>query len=292
MTRRIDVPSPTVPTVAPRVCDGRLTLTTALAVTTADVTGAGTLYFTPFRGNLIGLYGGGLWKLYVLPELSLSLTLTSGKNYDVFVYNNAGVLTLELSAAWTNDTTRADAIALQDGVYVKSGTTSRRLVGTIRASGTNTTEDSAAKRYVFNAQNRMPRDLLTIDTTDTWSYTTATWRQANANTANKVEVLIGLQEEKVEVDVFAMAQVNLNNAALAYVGVGVDSTTVPSGLRQNAYNNAALAAMALNAHYGGFPGLGYHALNWLEKGADIACLFYGDNGAIGTQCGITGTVWA
>ena len=116
------------------ICGGRLTLTSGTPVTTADVTGAGTLYYTPYVNGQIALYdGSSTWTVYTFTERSLALTVTSGKNYDVFAYNNSGTVTLELSAAWTNDTTRADALTTQNGVTVKSGATTRRWLGTIRA---------------------------------------------------------------------------------------------------------------------------------------------------------------
>jgi len=142
------------------VCQGRLTVESGVAVSTSDQTGKSNLYFTPYRGNKVALYDGSRWKLYAFSEVSLSLTsLTSGKNYDVFLYDNSGTLTLELSAAWTNNTTRADALSTQDGVTVKSGAATRRWLGTIRTTGATTTEDSATKRFVANAYNWQPRPV-------------------------------------------------------------------------------------------------------------------------------------
>src|SRR5262245_45446838 len=141
------------------ICEGRLTLTSGAAVTTSDVTGAGTLYFTPFGGSRVALYDGARWRLHSFSERSLGLTLTSGKNYDVFLYDNAGTLTLELSSAWTNDTTRATALATQNGICVKSGAPTRRYLGTLRASGSNVTEDSLSKRFLWNYGHRCLRLL-------------------------------------------------------------------------------------------------------------------------------------
>src|ERR1051325_5536196 len=81
----------------------RLTLTTAVPVTTSDVTGAGTIYLTPYKGNQIWLYDGSAqWNLFNLTEISLALTLTSGKPYDIFCFDSSGTPTLE-SLVWTND---------------------------------------------------------------------------------------------------------------------------------------------------------------------------------------------
>lgn len=81
------------------LCTGRLTLTSGVPVTTSDVTGS-TLYFTPYNGNLISLYASTFWKSFPLTQLSLNIVaLTSNTLYDVFVYDNAGTLTLE-AVAW------------------------------------------------------------------------------------------------------------------------------------------------------------------------------------------------
>ena len=48
-----------VSAMQPQTLNGfRLTLTTATPVTTSDVTGATTLYLTPYSHNCIGLYDG------------------------------------------------------------------------------------------------------------------------------------------------------------------------------------------------------------------------------------------
>jgi len=267
-------------TVDPGLCEGRLTLTTAVPVTTADVTAAGTIYFTPYKGSRIAIYNGSAWVDFTFTERSLALTATSGKNYDVFIYNNSGTLTLELSQAWTNDTTRADAIVLQDGVYVKSGTTTRRYLGTFRASDTNKTEDSVLKRYVWNYCNRVERSMKVVEATDSWTYNSATWRQANANTANKVEMVRGLNEDMVNAIVYNVTTVGVA-AAWVCNGVGLDATNSNSAhlMGTVAY---ATTSVPNAAYYQGYPGLGYHYLAWVESipGAATQTL-YGDGGAPG-----------
>ena len=216
------------------VCNGRLTLTSGTAVTTADVTAAGTLYFTPYKGNRIGTYSGTAWTVAAFTEKSLALTLTSGKPYDIFIVDS----TLALEAlVWTNGTTRATALTLQDGVLVKSGATTRRYLGTIYASGSNTTEDSDAKRFVWNMYNQKIRTLRSpTETTDNWSYTTATLRQANANTANKAEWVRGLDEDLVSLDVICVAyNTSANNIVVVNIGVGSTSTAA-TGFRNALMN--------------------------------------------------------
>jgi len=268
---------------------GRLTLTTATAITTSDVTAAGTLYYTPYIHNIIGLYDGtSVWNYHTFTERSLSLTLTSGKNYDVFLYNNSGTLTLELSAAWTNDTTRADALTTQDGVTVKSGATTRRWLGTIRASGANTTEDSKAKRFVWNAYNRVARPILYQEATNSWTYNSATVRAWNNNTTPMIEIVVGNYEP-----VTVLAIIQVYNAAFQQVviGVGVSSTTTNSA--------KVFGGNPDNGKYGQAQGYleeylapGYSYLQALEANQAAGnTTFYGDGGAATVlQFGMTGAL--
>ncbi len=277
------------------VCEGRLTLESGVPVSTTDQTSKTTIYFTPYNGNRIALYDGSGWSVSSFTELTLSLgTLTSDKNYDVFVYNNAGTLTLVLSAAWTNNTTRADALALQNGVYVKSGTPTQRHLGTIRTTSTTTTEDSGGgsttqvggKRFLWNRYNQARRGLSVIDTTDSWSYTTDTIRQANAASGNKIEYVSGDAATQIHAVVCGIVNVASNSLA-AKVGVGLDSTTTFNGLRQTAYNLSSSGIfLSPTGTYEGTPGLGYHYLSWNERGADGSCTFVGDNAGDGSQSGI------
>lgn len=134
---------------------------------------SGTLYFTPYVGNWIGLYDGTRWKVHSFTERSLTLVgLTSGTPYDVFIYDNAGTLTLELSAAWADDNTRTDALATQDGILVKSGAPTRRWLGIIYPIGTNRADDSERSRHLLNGYNQVPRSV----------YICPSYRDDNAST--------------------------------------------------------------------------------------------------------------
>lgn len=279
-----------------RVVDGRLTLTSLTPVTTADVTGATTIYFTPYKGNSIALYTGTNWKMYQFSEISLALgTLTNALPYDVFIYDNAGTLTLEFTA-WTNDTTRATALVLQNGVYVKTGATTRRYLGTFRTTSTTTTEDSyggahqaGGKRFLWNAYNRVQRHIGVIDTTDNWSYTTATFRQANGNAGNQVACVIGLSEDLVS----AMARSGYaNNSVTAAFsnGIGIDSVNTNSALVLGGAILATGYAIA-PAEYKGYLSVGYHYIAWLEISQATGTTFWiGDTGVTYVQAGMLVTI--
>ncbi len=289
-------------TVVVSTFNARLTTESGVPVSSTDRTAQSTIYLTPYLGNQIALYDGAAWAYFSLTEISLALSgLTSGKNYDVFVYDNAGTRTLELSAAWTTDTARADALALQDGVYVKSGATTRRHAGTIRTTGTTTTEDSGGitgttqvggKRFVWNRYNQAPRQLNVIDTTDTWSYTTDTIRQANGTAGNKAEWVTGDVATLVTAEVRVNWQGTSNSARGAKVGIGVDSTAAFSGLvGLGIITSVATAIVHMTGAYRGQPGLGYHFAAWCEKGADGTSVFYGDDGGDSSQSGMSVMLW-
>lgn len=144
---------------------GRLTLTSGTPVTTSDVTGATNIYYTPYVSNVISLWTGYRWQPIEFSEYTLALgTLTSGKPYDVFAYLNSGALACEV-LVWTDDTTRATAITIQDGRYCKSGAKDRLYLGTFYTTATTTTEDSAEKRYLFNGYNRVQKNTFSPEGT-------------------------------------------------------------------------------------------------------------------------------
>lgn len=277
--------------VLPSTFEARLTLESGVAISTTDQTAKTTVYLTPHKGNVIALYdGASTWTGYALTEISLSLSgYTADTNYDIFVYDNAGTPTLE-SVAWTNATTRATALTLQNGVRVKSGATTRRYAGTIRTTAsTGQCEDSVGSRYVWNNYHRVMRKLKVTDTTNSWTYASTTWRRWNNSTANRVNVVIGVNEELIEIDFRALAQ-NSSNAVFS-VGIGLDSTSSNSADLFPA--NSSTQGTPLSAKYFGYVGIGYHYLQLLESGNTLGTTtFYGDGGSTVIQSGAVGAVYA
>lgn len=270
------------------VQDFRLTLTSGSPIVVADVIGAATIYASPYRGKSISLYDGTNWVVRQSAEFSIALgTITSGRPYDVFCYYNAGVPTLEI-LAWTNTTTRATALTKQDGIYVKTGATSRRYLGTFYTTSTTTTEDSEANRYLFNYYHQVERIQSVVDTTDSWSYTTATWRQARGSATNQFNAIIGIAETLVEIDVHG-AFTNAAGAGAVGVGVGINSTTVNSAKIFGGNQQLSSAGANIDAKYRGYPAVGLNTFAWLEISvAGGTTTFYGDSGTTLMQTGMVG----
>lgn len=284
----------------------RLTLTQGTPITTADVTGATSIYAEPYNGAVVPLFRDAAGKYPAIRKLSAStLSLALGTlasatiPNDVFAYDNAGAVGLE-KLAWTNATTRATAVDLVNGRYYKNGDYSRLLVGGFYPTATTTTQDSAGgvttqvggKRFLWNAFNRVTRAIKVIDTTGTWSYTTNTVRQANAASGNKVEYFCGIAEDNVFADVRGSISVDSNTAVAAKVGLGVDATNAFSGVSSSAFNFGLSALYAaFSGLYGGIPGLGYHYIAWCEVGASNGnSIFVGNNA--GEQSGLIAQVRA
>lgn len=262
---------------------GRITLESGVPVSTSNQTSKSTIYYTPYAHDWVRLYDGTRPKLYQFTECSLALSgLTSGKNYDVFLYDNSGTLTLELSAAWTNDTTRADALAWQAGVgYVKSGTATRLWLGTIRTTGTTTTEQSFAttdapvKQFVWNAYNRVTASVLCLDSTDSWTYTTATWRQKRGSANNQIEVVSGLA---------GASAASLRNTTFSTnsagntrrISIGMNSTSAIDSYATSAGTQVSSGTVAFLSRSAG---LGYSYFSALEWSVAIGTsTFFGDAG--------------
>lgn len=299
-TSLIVTPNPPPPlTVDNGICDFRLTLTTALPVTTADVTAATTIFCTPMRGNRIALFSSaGAPAILTSAEFSIAVPATTATVYDIFAFNNSGVATLEL-LAWTNDTTRATAVVLTTtGTYTKSGDLTRRYLGSFRTTAVSgQTEDSGAKRDLWNYYNRVPRPFVKPSADTTWNYTTATVRQANASTANQVEAVIGIAE--VPINLWLTAFVNNANNVAVQIGIGEDSTSTIStssiGGGGVTSTGAVFPGQNLSAQFVKYPAVGRHVYSWNEWSAvGGVSAWYGtpssQSGLTGTANGISGWI--
>ena len=273
---------------------GRCTLTSATPVPTADVTAATTLYYALYSGNQITLYDGSTrWVQRAFTELSIAVPSTTNTMYDVFVDYTAGVPVLE-AVTWTNDSTRATDLALQNGVYVQTSDTDSLYVCSVRTTGVSgQTEDSFARRLLWNYYNRVDLPMRVLEATDTWAYTTATMRQANGNAANQLDFVIGVAE--VTLEATAMSIVSNSTASTTVVtAIGLDSTSAAAAGSSIGYrgvgpaNNNVLVTAFLRTR----PAIGRHIATWLEYSEAIGTTTWrGDNGTpLITQSGIMGSI--
>lgn len=264
------------------IVQGRITPTSGVPVTNAATTGNGTIYFTPYKGNYVSVYYRNAWRLMRFTEISLALSGTAANStYDVFVYRgNLGTLTLELSAAWSTLFARTDALTLLDGVYVKNSDNTRRYLGTIRTVAANQYSDSEVLRGIWNYYNRTQRYMRWFETNNTWKYGTATWRQAQADTANDMSFVIGIREVLAHVRI-KTNNVSSNNTAKDF-SVGVGMNTITSSVAQLMGSSGDPGNQSPSqawAEWMDYPAAGYNTASWIENGiSGNNVTSWGDNG--------------
>jgi hypothetical protein len=296
---------------------GRLTLASGTPVMTASQASATTIYYTPYNGNQIPLYDGtSSFAATPFGELTNNTTQSStgsagpaavaaNKNYDLFVWSNAGVATLTRGAAWNSDTLRSatteNNLTRVNGVWVNlnaiaNGPAANRgtYVGTVRSDGSSqinwvfgavAANGTAALLGVWNMYNRVRVRGFIGDTTDTWNYTTATWRAANASNTMRVSYVKGMQEDYTWANYTAMA--SNASGAQTFVGIGFDSTSAVSGRVICGLAQAGATNLAGSGEYAD-NSLGFHFLQAIEQSqANGTTSWTGDNAGAVIQSGLT-----
>lgn len=260
---RVDNPSSGVADVyldLPGIAGGRLTTESGVPVSADNRISQQTIYYTRHIHDKIALYDGTRWKKHTFAELSLALTiLTVNKNYDVFVWNDSGTLRLQLSSAWTNDTTRGDALIRQNGVWVNQfsiGPMSARRgthVGIIRISvfnpfnNTSFTEDAEGQRFVVNRYHRLARRVFLApgavdnDAVSSYSFSSLTWAEASGGTSTAAYLASG--EDLACFHLHGLAEAAAGETI--YLGIG-DNTTASAFAEQRAAQTEGLLRASLS----------------------------------------------
>jgi len=292
---------------------GRLTLETGVGVPTTNQSGKTTVYYTPFRHNRAQVYDGTRWVWRSFSELSQATTdnlkspaaVANNSNYDMFLWLDGALLRCTRGPSWSSDTARGTGAGTTEleffegrwvnKVAITAGPAARRgvYVGSIRSDGSAQINDTLAKRHVWNTYHRVLRSLSVVDTTNTWAYTTATFRQANASAANQLDLLIGLSEDVVVSTVRALVYNDSAGVTMA-AGIGLDSTSANAAQVIAAGESPANGVkVCATAEYIGFPGIGRHTLVWLELSeATGNTAWVGDENLAYAQSGITARVMA
>lgn len=284
---------------------GRITLSSATPVMTSDVSNSTSIYYTPYVHDKIQIYDGTNWTVTTFTELTNTTTdntknpaaVGANSNYDLFVWNDSGTLRLGRGPAWTSDTARGtgagttelervngiwmNKIAITNGPAAQRGT----YVGTVRSDGSSTIDwelggvganGVPAFLYVWNQYNRVSIAARVADSTDSWNYTTNTFRPYNNSTGNRISFVCGAAEDSASAYAFALAG---NSTAVGLItAVGVDSTSAFSGFPGRIISTSA--ASGILGIYTGIPGLGHHYLQHLEySGTGGTTTWYGDSGS-------------
>lgn len=194
---------------------GYLTLQSSLPVLASDFSSATSIFYALDQGNLVPIYNGSSFSPTVFTELTLSLASAHLVNtiYDVFVFSNAGVLTLVTGPAWTASTVgsgnrgagaAATGLSRVNGVLVnevqiagRNGASTYTIaanmatyIGSIHIDGVagqvscHRSAGQNRKWGVWNAYNRKKIILKCTDPTATWNYNSTTVRASNGAPAS------------------------------------------------------------------------------------------------------------
>jgi hypothetical protein len=290
---------------SPLTPQGRLTFLSGTPVMTGDVNGGTTVYYTPYVGQWVSIWNGSAWLVVDSGgELSQALTDTTKSPaaaaaysiYDMFIWSDGGTIRCTRGPAWASSTIRALPLQRMAGLLTNSGDIVNgpranfgTYVGTILTDGAALVTflnggaavgGSQAWISLWNMYNRIFWQGAVIDTTTSWVYSTAAWRPANGSNYNRVTYVSGMPEDPIDARyVCEVLTANSAATALGYVGVGVDSTTTPTGLNTgmgsssgNTMNIFAPALAASNAS----PGIGRHFIQALENSPQSQPMtFYG-----------------
>lgn len=309
------------PTAPPTTPQGRLTLVSDTPVMTSSQSAATTIYYSPYSGNQV-LINGGAGSMLSVPFTELSNITTNSStgnagpaavaansNYDLFVWLDDGTVRLTRGPAWSSDTARGtgagttelqrvvgiwtNKAAITNGPGVNLGV----YLGTVRSNGSSQIDfiyggigsgGTAASLGVWNTYNRVDVRGLVGDSTNSWTYSTATWRAANNSANMRVSFVVGLQEDFFQADYSVIT--TCPNGADHAAAIGYDSTTAMSG---RAIHSLVLPG-GVGQPWGTFNAqpLGFHYMQAIEQdtsGAASGTLtWYGTNGSAGVyQNGLT-----
>ncbi|MHC4690756.1 MAG: hypothetical protein ACYS5F_14150 [Planctomycetota bacterium] len=243
------------------VAEGRLTVQSGEPIPTGSFSSATTIYYAPYVGDRLALYDGADWGLYSFTEKSLPLTgFSTGTPYDIFGFITGSSVGLE-AVAWSNPTTRATAITRQNGIFVKSGTSTRRYLGTVHINNAGgQTDDTETKRFVWNYYNRVLRKME-INSTASHDYSGGAFRPWNNDTSLRLEIIVGVQEDSASVTIWG--RISQTAGRLGNTSFGLDSTTVVYNIYALVGNTYTVDMSSSNVIV---PiSIGYHYLQIIER---------------------------
>jgi hypothetical protein len=251
-------------------------ITAATAATPSVITSAG---HGLSNGNLVGPAG---------LNNTVGTDATNGLNGTVWRVANVTANTFEaegsqcaaLVASTTgtwykvpNSEDRGTALTTQDGRYTKDGDASRLYLGTGITTDTSGRCDqdfggsnSPPSWLLCNYYNRQPFVLFYRDTTDSWTYTTATNRPANGRgKLARIGFVVGVQEEQIDAEAVHAATDDsvVNGSTTVATDIGLDTFTTNNSTRSGVISAQGVVNPMI-ARYRTAPSAGFHFLGWEE----------------------------
>lgn len=213
-------------------------------------------------------------KAWVVSSASSTGFVAAGANTTALAYTSGGTF-------YVMPTTRTTGLAYQNGVYVKSGTSTRRYMGTICTVASAQTADSHNSRFVYNYNNRVVRDLHTDPSLTTqYTYASATLRASNNCTdfTERMNFVIGVSEDAVVANSIVGIGGGGTNTAVEN-GIGANTCTVDTA-QICAYRMQAVASPPGTAALFQIPSIGHNFYQRVESAprADTTTFFITETG--------------
>ena len=292
---------------------GRLTPHGSAAVPAADAVGVTSIDYLPAPnavGYLLPIYNGTSFLGYSITSSGLTLTLNtsnhlSGKLYDVFAIYSGGSLVLVSGPAWTSNTARSQAITQATGniwtnntaMTAYNGSTSYSVaqyqgtyLGTFYASAngqsgiklgaTAAIGGSAPVCFIWNAYNQVAGAFACRDSTASYTYQTAAWRQRNGSTGNQFSFICGLVVNGISGA--SSAQCSQSASVGVDIAMGLNSTTAPYGGTVGFINSTSTVANQGFSHFNLSVAIGYNYIADLEYSPASGTTTWSDSGNVGT----------
>ena len=223
------------------VVNCRISLSSSSAVPDSNQSGS-TLYLHPFNGNELALYDSITTRWRVrrfggVQGFSMSGASASNRNYDVYLYDTTNTDPVNATfamefVAWGGDRT-PPARTNQDGILVKNGDPTRRLIGVVRTtSGGSSTVDlggvigapgsSYPKMYLANLYNLYDVRTRFFFATQ-WNVSDFTWRLPPPYGSNARIAVVQASNTLVTtfMDIYS------NGSGIVYVAPGINSSGGP-----------------------------------------------------------------
>lgn len=231
--------------VIPSLTECYLTLEEGIAGSTSNQTAKNTLHLTNLqthrdkKGNKLSLYNVStlIWEIFTVPLTGISIAIPNTTNtiYNVYVYNNAGTLTLELEA-WSNSgagTSIPPVTMYQDGIKVKNGEANKRYIGVVRTTDVSgqcemsftKVSGNRPRFFIWNFYNKIDYTVKILGDGTLWGYNSINPRVWSGNAQNKVEFITG---ELIDIKANFTGTALSNNAG-ASIGIGLNQASVEDG---------------------------------------------------------------
>lgn len=262
---------------------GRLTLTTGVAIPESDVLSSPNIFLTPCVNDSTAIYDGVSFVSRQFAETTLALTGAhlSGKCYDIFDYWTGSAVNIGTGPAWAANTSRGTGagsteVEMFHGVLVNKNSITltngaggsvvaarqATLRGAFWCQANGLVNDTAALRCLSNVYNVTPRPLLKLSS-GTWTYTTDAF-VIGGNGTLFATVMNAVGGRMIDVEVSGVTTATIGGVR-PYMGIGLDGLIdIAQQVRMNLVASTSDIGFARSA-WRGFAGLGTHTISGLER---------------------------